>query len=546
MTWDQQGGAGGGGGAGGFPPPPNQPPAWPPQPPGMPFYGPPTPPPPPPGPANPVRALAVALLNLSGLGIGYALIRRWIELAICLVATVVLLVIALPAKSDGVSGGVVVAYAAFLVLAALHGALRGLRTPLSWPAKAPIAIVLGVVLLAAPVGGVVAYGSARDEATQKMLLDRLDVADQLVQTAKAKPFSAGQADYSKALAAYRDLNDHHKDSRAAKRVPDRLDTYYKTIGAPYDQRKYCDAVEPLKYLRMTVPEHYDKKALGSLATWPDDRLATSLYECGTDGLGTDVTRSGDDSLSELLYTFPKSPQAAKVEPAVKSAISGAAQGLKGGDPCAATERVRALGTRASGLPGKAAGVADALSKDAHQADVYVQSGSYTCAVHEYKTGDFKTAVDKMNDFVDKYPHDKNGALAKKIIIAAQIAQVEPDAGKHLPSTASGGSISVTVSNDSPDEVEVLYTGPVTGSFKLKGCGACKTYASEASAHASACNNSGRNYPKKTIDLPTGTTYFLHKSTSGTSATPGTDTAKLRSGYIYTECAYVVSSSTFGF
>jgi hypothetical protein len=99
-------------------------------------------------------------------------------------------------------------------------------------------------------------------------------------------------------------------------------------------------------------------------------------------------------------------------------------------------------------------------------------------------------------------------------------------------------ISVKVSNDSPDEVEILCTGPVTGSFTPKACGGCTAYANDLAAQVSACKDSSRNYPQKTISLPAGTTYFLHKSRGDSTATPGTDTAKIQPGYIYTERAFV--------
>ncbi|HEY5833009.1 hypothetical protein [Streptomyces sp.] len=535
MAFDQQGESGGTGGAGGFggPPPPPRPPQ------------PPTAPPSPPPPADWLRAVAVGLLNLSGLGFGYALVRRWPAAAACWIATGILLLVALPADPDGVSGGAVVAYLVFLGLAALHGAARGLRTRLVWPPRAPLAVLLGLVLLGAPVGGAVLYDDARDEAVQKMLLKRLDAADLLVRNARTEPFETAEPEYRKALSAYRDLWDHHPGSRAARRVPARLKTYYATIGAPYDQKRFCDAVAPLKYLR-TVPETYGRKNLGSLAAWPDDRLATSFLECGVDEFtadGSSVTNSGN--LGELLTTFPRSPQAAKVEPAVRSTIDNAGKDVKGGTPCAAASRLRTLGSRAWALAGESTGVAAALNGDARRADSYVQAGTYACGVDEYRNGDFDNALSTMNDFVDTYPHDRNRALAKKIAIAAEIAKETPDAGKRLPTLASGGGIPVTVSNDSPDDVEVLYTGPVTGSFTLKGCGSCATYSSQATASYSACKESGTNYPKKTINLPAGTTYFLHTSLGGSTATPGTDTVKLRYGYIYTECAYVVESA-YGF
>jgi hypothetical protein len=487
----------------------------------------------------------VALLNLSGLGIGYALMRRWLGTAVCLVATGVLLVLALPADPGGVSTGVVACYLAFLVLAAAHGAIRGLRTRLSWPPLAPIAVVVGLVLLAVPAGGVVLYDNARDNATQKMLLDRLAKADSEVTAAKGEDFTAAKPDYTAALASYRDLKDHHRGSKAAKLVPDRMRTYYATVAAPYDQKKYCDAIPPLKYLR-TVPDSFGKDDLGPLASYPDDRLATSLYECGAIDLeSTDQsTASGGDEgdLGELLATFPTSPQAAKVPAEVGATIDSAAKAIGGSDPCGATDRLRALGSFASDLADKADDSgAVALDGDVKQADGKVESGTYACGAHQYATGDFDSALDTMNDFAGKYPHDSHHALAKKYAIAAEIAQNESAAGKHAPTMASGGSIELIVSNDSPDPVEILYTGKVTGSFTLPKCGSCSDYSSETSARGKACQNSGKHYPKKTIYLPTGTTYFLHKPTGDASATSHADSEDLRSGSYYTDCAYTVSA-----
>ncbi|SDO23816.1 hypothetical protein SAMN05216259_108245 [Actinacidiphila guanduensis] len=517
------GGYGGGGYGGPVPPPPSVPPKL---------------------PADPLRAVAVGLLNLSGLGIGYALVRRWFAMGVCWVATAVLLVVALPADPDGVSTGVVVAYLVFLVLAALHGAFRGLRTRLSLLPLAPVAAVLGLVLLAVPAGGVALYDGARDDATQKMLLDRLAKADTLVATAKAKSFAGGEPEYKEALSAYRDLKDHHPGSKAAKLVPDRMKAYYEAIATPYDQRQYCDAVTPLTYLR-NVPARFGKGLDTRLAASPDDKLATSLYECGVkdlDGNGATATGGDESDLGELLTTFPNSPQAAKVEPAVSSSITKAAKGIKGSDPCAANDSVRGLGSYADRLAGKADGdTATALGKDGDRADGYLESGTYACGVHQYKAGDFGTAVDTMNGFVGTYPHAKNRALAKKIVIAAEVAQSDAAAGKHLPTLASGGSLSLTVSNDSPDSVEILYTGTVTGSFTLPACGKCSEYSSESLATASACKDSGKHYPKKTVHLPPGTIYLLHKPTGGSTATSSADSEKLRSGNYYTDCAYTVQT-----
>ncbi|WP_432175411.1 hypothetical protein [Streptomyces sp. Tue6028] len=504
------------------------------------FVVPPMPAAPPPAPADPWRAVAVGLLNLCGLGVGYALVRRWGLMAACWTATAILLVVALPADPDGVPGAVVVLYLGFLVLAAAHGARVGLRTRLSWPPNSLVAAALGIVLLAVPAGGAVLYDGARDEAVEQMLLDRLDRADELVKASGKQPFRTAEADYRRALAVYDGLRDDHPGSRAARRVPARLQAYYATVASPYEEKDYCDAVPPLEYLR-TVPRTMGEKDLGDLAGWPDDRLATSLYECAADsldgGAATWTTQFG-----ELLSTFPKSEQAGKVEPAVRSAVDKAVKSVGGDEPCAAVERLKGLSGQVRGLPGEQAGLADALGKDADRADKSASSGTYTCGVDQYKDGSFSEALTTMNEFVKDNPHHKNRARAKKIAIAAEVAETVPAAGKRLPTTASGGSITVTVKNDSPDDITVLYTGPVTGSLTLKACGSCTSYSlgSTLGIGFEPCSDSGKHYPQRTIRLPVGTTYFVHKARTGVGRTPASDTAKLSAGYTYTECAYTTS------
>ncbi|MEU1039141.1 hypothetical protein [Streptomyces sp. NPDC005907] len=510
------------------------------------FVVPPMPSAPPPAPADPLRAVAVALLNCSGLGLGYVLVRRRLLAAVCCAATGILLFVALPADPDGVSGIALTTYVVFLVLAAVHGGIVGLRTRLAWPPRAPLAIGLGLLLLAVPAGGVVLYDGARDEATEQMLLDRLERADRLVRAAEGKPFTGAESDFRDAWRVYSDLLDDHPGSRAADRVPDSMRTYYTTVGAAYEDKKYCDAIPSLTYLR-TVSRSTDKEVLGSLATWPDDRLATSLYECGSDGLA-EGDAAWPTRFGELLTAFPESEQAAKVEPAVGSAVDRAVKDVRGDEPCAAVERLKALSSQVAGLKGEEAGAGQALAEDVGRADRSADSGAYDCGVDQYKDGDFAEAVTTMNDFADENEGHKNRARARKIAIAAEIAQTIPAAGKRLPTTASGGSISVTLKNDSPDEITVLFTGPVTGSVTLKGCGSCTAYATSSTLARGfkPCSDSGKKYPQRTISLPVGTTYFLHKPKSGISGTtPASDTAKLSSGYVYTECAYTTKGFGLG-
>ncbi|MFH8609033.1 hypothetical protein ACH4D5_16295 [Streptomyces sp. NPDC018029] len=491
----------------------------------------------PPPPPNPLHPLSTALLNLSGLGLGYVLLRRWLPAAVCWAATGVLLFVALPADVDGVPGAVVIGYVVFLVIVAVDGARRAVREGAAGygrrPLRAPLALGLGVVLLAVPAGGAFAYEAAHDEAVEEMLLDRLDSADRIVAGLDGRPFGgATEEQYRRALGIYRGLAEDHGGSRAADRLPDSLDAYYKSVAAPYAAERYCDAVTPLKHLR-TVPGTLGaagKDRLGSLAGWPDDRLATSLYECGAAALGK---AEANDPLSELLRTFPESDQAAKVEPALRAAIDTRSAALKGADPCADVVALRALGATADALPGDEVDAGPLRAAT----DRAVERGVYACGVDEFKDADFAQAAKTLNDFARQYPGNAKRDRAKDIAVRAEIAAERPSAGRGLPparSSGGGGTVELVVANLGPGDLEVLYTGPTTGTVKLKDCPSCRVYATKSQGDA-ACRAGVGKYPKTTLRLPAGEYHFLYKRATVRNRADG---AKLSTAYRYTDCSFV--------
>lgn len=439
---------------------------------------------------------------------------------------------------DGVPGGALVGYLAVLVLAAADAARRALRAPIGWRRlRAPLAVALGVVLLAVPASGALAYDAAKDEAVEEMLLDRLDKADRIVKEQDGHPFAATEDDYRAALDIYRGLLDDHGDSRAADRVPDRLDAYYKSVAAPYSDRQYCAAVEPLKYLR-TLPGTVGEERLGRLAGWPDNRLADSLHACGMASLGK---ADGGAGLRELLRTFPGSAAADKVLPGIRAAIDDRTAELQGADPCAATDELRAIRATAGSLPDGAGRPLGTRAADA------VESGTYACGVDAYGDGRFSEAAKTLDGFADTYRGSGKRERARTIAIAAEVAAVRPQAGRGLPAQRGPGSgQEFVVRNDGPSPVEILFTGPATGSVTLDACAGCTTYATRTEGKSKACKASGRSYPQKTLRLPPGEYHFLYKRGAGTpgSGSPvrnHSDGAKVQSGYRYTDCAYVVDS-----
>ncbi|WP_406057915.1 hypothetical protein OG462_14850 [Streptomyces sp. NBC_01077] len=487
----------------------------------------------------------IGLLNLSCLGLGYVLLRNWVGAALCWVATAALLVMALPADVDGVPLGLLAGYGVFLVAVAADGARRGLRATLRVGASfRRLALPLALVLLAVPAGGSLAYGAARDEAKEQALLERLSAADALVESADdGLTFDKAEPTYLKALATYQELGTRHAGSRAGKLVPARLDTYYETVSRPYAKKAYCEAVAPLKHLR-GLAGTVDKELLGTRPAKTDEPLAEALFKCGTDALGVEAADPpASESLNVLYDTFPKSAQATRVEPAVRAAIKTRTTALTGGaTPCETTEELRELRSSLDNMTDPA------IEDAAKEAAGAVQRGDFSCGTSQFRSKEFDDAIKTMTQYAKDYPSSPDAAHARSIAIAAEIADEEPAAGKKLPpADVPGGSRMVmVVSNDGPGEVELLYTGPMTGKVTLKSCGTCTKYPSPifaGSKKIKACTGPSSKYPKATLLLPAGDYHFLQKRVSTGTATAGdtkSSKAKIEPGYSYTNCLYVTS------
>ncbi|WP_344669555.1 hypothetical protein [Catenulispora yoronensis] len=492
-----------------------------------------------PGAADRLRALAVGVLNLSGLGLGYVVTRRWVAAVVCWAATGALLLAVLPASPKAPPAWLLIGYLGFLVVVAVHGAVRALLRPLKWPRQTWIAAAMAVVLLVVPVGGVVLFNNARANAIQTMLLGRLKAADDIVAAAKGEPFGTAQPTYGTALVGYRDLLVNHRDSRAGKLVPDRLAAFYRTIAAAYDGGQYCDAIEPLTYLR-TVPQTIATSELGSLATWPDDRLATALLRCGTTSFNVTDGATGTTYFNELMATFPTSPQAAQVPVTASDAVTTTVSGISGPDPCGVTTKLRTLDTKVAALTSNDTGVEAALAKAHSAADNGVATGTFACGAAQYKSGDFISAQTTMQSFATDYPNDPNAGLAAKYVIAAQVAQKDADAGKQPPTMASGGNVTITVANDSPDAVHILYTGSATGTFDIAACAKCSVYQTAQAAKLNACASLAITYPQASITVPVGTVYLLEANQRSVLNPPKVITVPATAGESHDYCAYETS------
>ncbi|GAB2902862.1 hypothetical protein [Streptomyces mayteni] len=477
-----------------------------------------------------------ALLNLSGLGLGYLYLRRWPRVAASLAATALLLWLALPAGAEGVSGGVALAYLGWVLLTALDAWRLG-RPPtlggLGGAGRAWVPLTAGALLLAVPLGSVVWFEDAQRRALESDLQERLTVADRLVaRAADAAAFDdATAADYHSALDEYLAVRAAHPDTDAAGEVPARIDSLYEEATAPRGGGEdSCAALDPLRFFQR-LPDELDGTDAERLAGRAGEELPEPLHGCGLQRAERQQTGTAREPLTELLEDHPDSSYADALPGELGALQGAAADGIGGDEPCAALDRLRSLNTLFGELPG------EEFTALAEEGAGPVPEGLYRCGTDRFLAGEFSEADGMLAELVEGYPDHGRADRAGDILIAAQIAAQLPAAGAELPpepGTAGGAEVTLELYNDSPYALEFLYTGPATGTRTVDACDGCQVYPSDPGDGACAAD---RDYPSTTLRLPAGDYHFLHRSPDESTRNL-VDSDGLDADYVYTYCSYV--------
>ncbi|RKN07025.1 hypothetical protein D7319_20245 [Streptomyces radicis] len=490
-------------------------------------------PPPPPSvpptagmPRDPGTAATAALLNLSGLGLGHLYLRRWVRALPAWLVTGALLFVALPVTADGINGLWVVLW----LVVALATAADAYR--LAGPA-APnrrglwIPITAGVLLLALPAAGVVLFNDAQRQALEDDLQEVLAAADARVERVGDEPFGDAEDTYRSALGQYLGVRDDHPDTDAAGEVPDRLDALYEDATAARTGEDDCAGVVPLRFF-VGLPEEFDDSEAERLAERAGGALPGPLHGCGVSQIASDPEAAGE-SLRELLDEHGESEQATGLPGELGDRQRTAVDGIGGDAPCASLDELRSLNTLFAGLPGAE------FTQLADDGQGPIPEGLYQCGTDSFLGGSYDVADTHLNELVTDHPGHERVDHAQKVLIASQIAAEYPPAGEELPPENDGGGATVTVEvlNDSPQELEILWTGPTTGSQTVGPCDGCSVYPVDPGD--SSCS-SGTDYPTTTLQLPAGDYHFLHRS-PGLSMRTLTETSSLNADFIYTWCSY---------
>ncbi|WP_234320540.1 hypothetical protein, partial [Streptomyces sp. SBT349] len=492
----------------------------------------PLPPPPPPSlpptagmPRDPGTAATAALLNLSGLGLGYLYLRRWRRAIPSWLVTGLLLYVALPVTAEGIDGLWVVLYGVWLLLAAAD-AYRVAGPSLPGRTRRWIPLTAGALLLALPAASVVFFNDAQRQALEDDLQELLAAADAEVERANQSGFEEER--YRDPLDVYLGVRADHPDTDAAGEVPERLDALYEGATAERTGEDHCTSLDPLRFFS-ELPGDIDDSEAERLSGQAASDLPEPLHGCGLQRIAEADAAAAGEPLTELLEDHPESEYATGLPQELGDRQRGAIDGIGGDQPCASFDELRTLNGLFGRLPGAE------FTQLADEGAGPVPEGLYQCGTFNFLGGQYATSDTHLNELVEDYPDHERVEHARDILIASQIAAEYAPAGEQLPpepGSAGAATVTVEILNDSPDELEILWTGPTTGSESVGPCGSCSVYPSDPGD--ASCSSSG--YPTVTLELPAGDYHFMHRS-PGLDIRTLTETETLSSDFIYTWCSF---------
>ncbi|MCF4121917.1 hypothetical protein L1785_13115 [Antribacter sp. KLBMP9083] len=485
-------------------------------------------------PATPWRedrgALTAGLLNLSGLGLGYVLLRAWARAAAAAVISIVFLVIVLPVTWQGVSAGWLVAYVIVLVGLAADAWFLARRRARRGLAAMPVpgARIAAWPLLAVVPVAAVAYAGVQAEELEQHLEEVVATAMTELRSVTEESWSARSATFEDSYVALAEVAVDHPDSRAAATVPEHLDTLYAqaTNGAP------CSVLEAVDWFaepHTVVPDEV------SLQPRAAEALPASLRGCAGTYLETANPSDAAPYLDRLLADHGSSAEATALPGEMATWRDEILATITGDDPCGALESTRGVAQLFDLV------AAESLATLGGAAAERVPEGIYLCGLRYFDDKEFTLARETLTELVEDHAGDPRVAYAERVIVTADVATVYPEAGAQRPgeSAAGGARTEITIYNYGPDAVDWLYTGADTGSVHLEPCASCATVSDLESAPE--CLESSPGYPSVVLSLPEGSYFMALRGSDGTLNDPedGTGAYPIDADYYYWDCAYVI-------
>ena len=518
----------------------------------------------PPAPGRWRSAPAAALLNLTGLGLGYLYLRRWRRAGAAVALTVVL--VALAFATDAASLPVLWQALAVVVLAAQAVDGWRLARPVGVTVEVPDrttrvgAVAAAVAAVVAVVAAYVGYGvagrsvhadavaaQARGDCPAAMrgfdlvtgpfeLTLSRDVPVAAALRAECTAFVAAQEAqeqrrYADAVGAYREFRTAHPTSVLVPFVAHHLAATFGAWAAQLRQEgRFAEAIGVQRDLLAEVgpgPAAVPVRA-DLAATYLERATATRTQVTG----GTpplDLVGSAVSDVLVVAQEFGDTPAAGAVSQALTETYTAATRAVADRWFCDALPVLRYF----TGLPLAAGDLAGRAHAD-------LARSLLECGLDRFRAGATDAAVDPLSELAEAYPDDPGAPQARSAVIAARVAQ-QTGLTVPLPAPMGGdspGSIPMTYYNDSPYEITVRVAGPTAHEFVIPACSGCPTYA--LGDQPSCTRDSGR--PSHTLDLRPGDYVSAAFSPSNVNLDGADEEAEsLQRNYRYWTCYYVTSA-----
>jgi tetratricopeptide (TPR) repeat protein len=464
--------------------------------------------PPPVGPAR--WPVAVALLNVTGLGLGYEYLARRRRLAFCLAVTAALVVTAFAIDAAGrpwLWRGIA---AGWLVLLALDGWRLARRHPGARTAPRRRPALVAVAAIAVLAGGYVLYGvvgnrvlssgeAAQADGDCRTATARFDLVTGPFELTLSPAVASAErnreycrqfltavakhnrGEYEAAIAGFREFlartPSNLLDGPANNRIQQAHLDWARSARTAHEYPKAITVYQRLL-------KDYDTgataaQARGELAqTYLDEAqaLRAKFDPAGGTPLAFDVRKAFGNYL-EIQAKYGDTDAADAVAKAIEETFTAAIRPFTDGRYCEAIPTLEYL----ADLPGRAGDIVTAAKQDHAKA-------AFECGLLRYANGTYDEAADHFNTVITKYNDNALAPAAGSAYIAATIAANKPGLRPPLPPPLAGdrpGATSLTLFNDSSLAIEVLLLGPTAHRIVIAGCTFCpEVYEDEAKACAS--------------------------------------------------------------
>lgn len=497
-----------------------------------------------PGP-RPWPPAAVAL-NLTGLGLGYLLLRRWWLAAGYLVLTAGLVLLAFAtdaAKLPWLWGMLALLW---VLVPAAHAGRLASRGSDGWsaPTQGVVPLVVAVVLLVIEMAGYAGYVAAGDRAWETAVAaqargDCALAAPKFAQVSgiyelTLSPHAAEAADRGRECAVVVAADTARADGRPADAV-----RAYRAFRTDFPRSALIPAVEA------ALPRTFAEWG-AALRKAGDPARAVGVYrdgltEPGSEALRPELADTYLESAADVVAALPYNR--AELASAASSALdnlltvrrefadTAAAARVGAGLTALLTElgpRMTTIGSCAA-LPALAALARVPATQIAEIAEPLARRRAAelsACGLERYRAGALPAAVEAFAEIEKSYPLSPELAQARSARIAADVAIARKVPAPALPAPYTGdeiGPVPVTFYNVASTPVQVLVSGSSVHQIELPACAGC-----EPDVRLACGSAAGR--PSGVLRLRPGTYDVVSRATR-TPPQVGTVTAAIVDGEV---------------